>query len=311
MSTYSTASRRSFRITPAVTVMLLLGAALATWIVTVVRMRGMDAGPGTDLGGFGWYVGIWVTMMAAMMFPSAAPMVLLFHRVSSEREKRGQNFVPTWVFALSYLAVWTTYGLAAYGLYRLIVHFDFGFLDWDRGGRYVAGGAVATAGIYELTPLKSVCLRHCRSPFHFVMGHWRDGRFGAIRMGVEHGAYCVGCCWGLMVVLFALGVMSLTWMAVVAALILAQKVLPRGEQLTKVFAVAFVAVGIWVASAPGSVPGLTQPNSDAADRARMRMHMSPGSEMKPGTQMEKPAMQSGGGAPTDSPMKPTRMKPKP
>ena len=108
------------------------------------------------------------------------------------------------------------YGLAAYGLYRLVVHVGGSFFDWDRGGRWVAGAAIAAAGIYELTPLKSVCLRHCRSPMHYVLGHWRQGRVGAVRMGAEHGAYCVGCCWGLMIVLFALGVMSLTWMAVVA-----------------------------------------------------------------------------------------------
>jgi predicted metal-binding membrane protein len=225
-------------------------------------MRGMDAGPGTDLGGLGWYLGIWVTMMAAMMLPSVAPMVLLFHRVSIERAKRSEPFVRTWMFALSYLAVWATYGLGAYALYRLAIHFDLGFLDWDRGGRYVAGGAIAAAGLYELTPLKSVCLRHCRTPLHFVMHAWREGVPGALRMGAVHGAYCVGCCWGLMVVLFALGVMSLTWMAVVAGLIFVQKVMPRGEQLTRVFAVAFVVAGVWVASSPGSVPGLTQPSSN-------------------------------------------------
>ena len=287
MSTYTAERRPLFRITPVTIVVLLLVAALVTWIVTIQRMDGMDAGPGTDLGGLGWYVGVWVTMMAAMMFPSAAPMVFLFHRVSSERAKRGQPIVPTWVFALSYLAVWTGYGLLAYGLYRLVVHFDFGFLAWDRGGRYVAGGAIVAAGLYELTPLKSVCLRHCRSPLHFVFGPWRNGFLGSLRMGVEHGGYCVGCCWGLMVVLFALGVMSLTWMAVVAGLIAAQKVLPKGEYLTRVFAVAFVAVGIWVAAAPGSVPGLTVPNSNAADQARMRMmHMTPTKGMKSGGKMQ-------------------------
>lgn len=292
MSAYSEPRRPLSRPSGLTIVLLLLGAALVTWIVTVDRMRGMDAGPGTDLGGLGWYMGIWVTMMAAMMVPSAAPMVLIFHRVSSERAKRGQSFVSVWSFALSYLAVWTLYGLLAYGLYRLVVHLDFGFLAWDSGGRYVAGCAIAAAGLYELTPLKSVCLRHCRGPLHFVMGHWRPGRLGALRMGFEHGAYCVGCCWGLMIVLFALGIMSLTWMAVVAALILAQKVLPFGERLTRVFAVAFLAAGIWVAAAPGSVPGLTLPNSDAADRARMRMMgqmpgggMMPAGQMQPGAQM--------------------------
>ncbi len=87
------------------------------------------------------------------------------------------------------------YGLAAYGLYRLVVHVGGSFFDWDRGGRWVAGAAIAAAGLYELTPLKSVCLRHCRSPLHYVLGGWRSGRVGAVRMGVEHGAYCVGCCW--------------------------------------------------------------------------------------------------------------------
>jgi predicted metal-binding membrane protein len=276
MSTFPAAGPRSFRVTSATVAALVLAAALGTWIVTVERMHGMDAGPGTDLGGLGWYMGIWVTMMAAMMFPSAAPMVFLFHRISSERARRGQPFVPTWVFALSYLAVWAAYGLAAYGLYRLVVHFDFGFLDWDRGGRYLAGGAIAAAGLYELTPLKSVCLRHCRGPLHFLLHGWRSGVAGAVRMGTTHGAYCVGCCWGLMVVLFALGVMSLTWMAVVAGLIFAQKLLPKGKYLTRVFAVAFSAAGIWVAAAPGTVPGLTLPDSDAADQARMRMmHMKP------------------------------------
>jgi predicted metal-binding membrane protein len=261
---------------------LLLGAALVTWIVTVERMRGMDAGPGTDLGALGWYLGVWVTMMAAMMLPSVAPMAIIFGRVSRERARRGQAFVPMWIFLAGYLAVWTAYGLAAFGLYRSIRAADLGFLDWNRQGPLVAGGALALAGVYQLTPLKRMCLRHCRSPLHFVMHGWREGRPGALRMGAVHGAYCVGCCWGLMLILFTLGVMSLVWMAVVAALIFAEKVLPFGERLSHVFAVAFVAFGIWVAAAPGSVPGLTQPNSPGADRARMRMHMQPA--MQPGMQ---------------------------
>src|SRR6266581_9607602 len=136
-------------------------------------------------------------MMAAMMLPSVAPMVLLFDKVSEERARRGRAAVSTWIFVASYFAVWIAYGLAAYGLYRGIKSLDLGFLDWDRGGPYVVGGLVFSAGIYELTPLKNVCLRHCRSPLHFVLGGWRDGVRGAIRMGVEHGAYCVGCCLGL------------------------------------------------------------------------------------------------------------------
>jgi predicted metal-binding membrane protein len=267
---------------------LVLGAALVTWILIVLRMRGTDAGPGTDLGGLGWYLGVWVTMMAAMMLPSVAPMVLLFDKVSAERARRGRAVVPTCIFASSYFAVWTLYGLAAYGVYRGVRSLHLEFLDWDRGGPYVVGALLLLAGAYELTPLKTVCLRHCRSPMHFVLGGWRNGIGGALRMGSEHGAYCVGCCWGLMVVLFGLGVMSIAWMAVVAALIFMQKTLPYGDRLTRVFAVAFVAAGVWIAIAPGSVPGLTQPDSPAADQARMRMmHVQP-SMQQPGTEKKSP-----------------------
>jgi len=213
---------------------VLLGAALAAWAVAVVRMRGMDAGPGTDLGGLGWYLGVWVTMMAAMMLPSAAPMVLLFASVARERTPR----VSPLVFVFPYLAVWTAYGLAAYALARGVRALDLGL------GRQFVGAAIVAAGVYELTPLKTMCLRHCRRPAHFIVGGWRNGVGGALRMGAEHGAYCVGCCWGLMLVLFALGVMSVFWMAVVAGLIAAQKLLPFGERLVRPLAVALVAGGL-------------------------------------------------------------------
>ncbi len=239
---------------------LVLGAALATWIVTVERMRGMDAGPGTGLGGLGWFVGVWVTMMAAMMLPSAMPMVLIFAKVSRGRYEQGRAaFVPTWVFIAGYFAAWTAYGLLAYGIYRAVIAGGTGWLAWDRAGPYVAGGAVIAAGLYELTPLKEVCLRHCRGPMHFILHGWKKGRLGALRMGLEHGAFCVGCCWGLMVILFALGVMSLFWMAVIAGVIFAEKVFPYGFRLSRVFALAFVGLGIWIAASPGSVPGLTNP----------------------------------------------------
>lgn len=238
-----------------------LGVALVCWAVTVERMRGMDMGPGTALGSFPFFLGMWVTMMAAMMLPSVAPMALLFARVSGERRRRGRSFVPTWVFLCGYLAAWTAYGLLAYGVFRLIRAADLHLLAWHAQGPLVAGGAIAAAGIYQLTPLKRVCLRHCRSPMHYVLGGWREGHRGALRMGLEHGAYCVGCCWGLMLILFALGVMSITWMLIVAGLIFAEKVLPFGHRLTPYLAVSFVAAGIWVAAAPGTVPGLKQPTS--------------------------------------------------
>ena len=230
----------------------LLAAALVAWIVTVQRMRGMDAGPGTDLGTLGWYLGIWVTMMAAMMLPSAAPTVLLFARTRGD--------VQTWAFVVGYLLAWTGYGLVAYAIYRGIRAQAPSLLAWDEHGPWIAGGALALAGLYQLTPLKSACLRHCRSPLHFLL-RGRPGTLGALRMGIEHGGICVGCCFGLMLALFALGVMSLVWMAVVALAILIEKVLPGGEGFARLLAIVLVALGIWVALAPGSVPGLTEPGS--------------------------------------------------
>jgi predicted metal-binding membrane protein len=281
VTTYAAEQRA--RLNPISVTALLLGGALVAWIVTFERMDGMDGGPGTDLGGLGWYVGVWVTMMAAMMLPSVAPMVLSFARVSRHRAERGRAaFVPTWMFVAGYLLAWTGYGLVAYGVFRAITGIDSGFLAWDEAGPWVAGGAIALAGLYQLTPLKEVCLRHCRTPLHFLLHGWKEGRLGAIQMGLGHGAYCIGCCWGLMIVLFALGVMSLTWMAVVAAIIFAEKVLPFGFRLSRVFAVAFLALGIWIAAAPDSVPGLTQPDeAPAMQMDRMEMERGKRMEMEP------------------------------
>ena len=225
------------------TAAVLLAGSLAAWIVLLARMRGMDAGPGMDLGSLGWYLGVWVTMTAAMMLPSVAPTVVAYTQVS-RRARAGTTF-----FLAGYLAAWTAYGLVAYAIYRALQAAAPAFLRWDSGGRYLAAAAVAAAGLYELTPLKSLCLRHCRVPLHFVLGRWRPGRLGAARMGAEHGAYCVGCCFGLMLVLFVLGLMSLALMAVVAAVIFAEKVLPVGDRLPRAVAVACVAGGLWLAIA--------------------------------------------------------------
>ena len=179
------------------TTLALVAGALAAWAVTIDRMRGMDDGPGTDLGGLGWYLGVWVTMTAAMMLPTAAPAARHVARRASQ--------VPTLLFAAGYLAVWTVYGILAYAAYRFVGSLDIGLLAWDRSGPYVAGGVIVAAGLYELTPVKRVSLRRCRSA--------PPG--GAFRSGIAHGRDCVGCSGALMAVLFVLGVMSLLWMAVV------------------------------------------------------------------------------------------------
>jgi predicted metal-binding membrane protein len=250
----STFARRSFR---QGVVAALVGVSLVAWALVVARMRGMDDGPGTDLGSLGWYLGIWVTMMAAMMLPSATPMVLFFSKISEQSSRRPA--LATSLFVVGYLIAWSAYGLVAFAIFRLVRTLDPPFLAWDRAGTEIAGAAIVLAGIYQLTPFKRTCLSKCRTPLGFVMHHWRDGVSGAVRMGVVHGGWCIGCCWALMVLLFAVGVMSITWMILVAAIVFAEKVLPVGERLAHLIAVVLIAFGVWVATAPWSVPGLTQP----------------------------------------------------
>jgi predicted metal-binding membrane protein len=222
-------------------ILLVAGAAVA-WVVTVERMRGMDAGPGTNLGGLGWYLGIWVTMTAAMMLPSAVPTAGHVARLARRNT--------TVLFVAAYLAVWSGYGLAAYGLHRLLSSINTGWLAWDERGPWVAGAVIVAAGIYEVTPLKRWSLRRCPSARHPE---------SPLRSGLAHGLDCVTCSGALMAVLFVLGVMSLFWTALVAVVIFAEKVLPHGARLAAPLAVALVALGVWVGVSPASVPELTQP----------------------------------------------------
>jgi predicted metal-binding membrane protein len=255
----ATAPPRAERRYATAVVIGVLAVAFVAWGVTYARMDGMEEGPGTALGALPWDRGVWVTMMAAMLLPAVAPVALLVARANARKLGRRAGVTNTSLFLASYVLVWTGYGLAAYAAYRLIAAVEDGRLAWTSAGPYVAGAAVAAAGLYQLTPLKQVCLRHCRSPLHLLFTGWRDGPAGAVRMGVAHAAYCVGCCAGLMVVLFAVGVMSLLWMTVVAAVIFAEKVVPHGESVARAVALALVALGLWIAIAPGSVPGLTDP----------------------------------------------------
>jgi predicted metal-binding membrane protein len=252
--------------------LLLVLAALA-WAITSDQMSGMDAGPGTDPGTLGFFIGVWVVMMAAMMFPSIAPMVLMFARIQEGRRDRGQDAPAgaTSLFVGGYLVSWTAAGLIAYGVFELGRAAFGDTFAWDGAGPYLAGGVIVAAAIYQLTPLKDVCLRNCRSPFAFLMMHSRPGRLGALRMGFEHGGYCVGCCWMLMAALFALGVMSLGWMAFIAALIAIEKLLPWKALANRGIAVLLLALGIAVAFSADNVPGLTTPDSSQAMNAMKSM----------------------------------------
>jgi predicted metal-binding membrane protein len=248
-------------------VFLLLALAGVAWWSTADRMAGMDAGPGTALGALGWFLGVWVVMMAAMMFPALAPTVALYTTMT-----RRHGLSRPLLFTAAYLAVWGAAGLLAYGLFELGDRLFGSALAWDSGGRWLAGGVLLLAALYELTPLKDVCLTKCRSPVGFLLGSWRDGRAGAIEMGSRHAWWCLGCCWALMAALFALGVMSLVWMAFVAALIALEKTLPWHRLVTFGTAAILVALAIAVVTVPHSVPGLVVPGSHSAMSAMNAMN---------------------------------------
>jgi predicted metal-binding membrane protein len=199
-----------------------LAIALASWVVAVRQMDGMDMGVATELGSFVLFVAVWVPMMAAMMLPGAAPAVSRSIRIDGRA-------LAAPLFAGSYLAVWTAVGLVVYALYQ-------------PHGTFVAGALTVAAGVYELTPLKRNCRRRCRE---------------RVRSGFAFGIYCVGSSLGLMVMLLALGAMSITWMAVVAALVVVQKLVPPRVFIDEPLAMSIIAVGILVVVAPSSIPGLT------------------------------------------------------
>jgi predicted metal-binding membrane protein len=240
---------------------LLLALAVGSWALTDERMAGMDGGPGTELGGLGWFIGVWLVMMAAMMFPSLAPMVVAHAGIERASLGRVATAVRTTAFVAGYLLAWTAAGLAGYLLIEAIRSLALGVLDWDSGGQYVAGGVILAAAAYQLTPLKDSCLRRCREPREFLAAHRHSGRGGALRTGFDHGAFCIGCCWALMATLFALGVMSLTWMALIAALIAAEKLLPSPPAVRRGVAALLAVLALAVAFAPEQVPGLTIPGS--------------------------------------------------
>ena len=188
-----------------------------------------------DLGYAGIMVSMWWVMMIAMMVPSAAPVILLYAAVARrQREKGSDVLLPTGVFAGGYVAVWGFFSVVA-----AVLQWGFeavGMLSpmmMNSTSLLFAAAILVAAGLYQLTPAKQACLRHCRGPIQFLMGRWRPGRWGAFWMGAEHGAYCVGCCWALMALLFFGGVMNLYWVAGLAVIVLLEKTIPAGDILGK------------------------------------------------------------------------------
>ncbi len=237
---------------------VLIGAGTGMSTIAMTTWQFPPPRPATMMTGE-WDASYWLTMlvmwwvmMIAMMVPSAAPMILLYARVFRHGQARGQisdSLVPTGTFALGYLACWLGFSALAtvlqFALERAaLVH---GMWMWSTS-RWLTAALLVAAGLFQLTPLKAACLQHCRSPAAFLSQHWRSGRWGAFRLGLVHGTYCLGCCWALMLLLFAAGIMNLVWIAGLAILVLIEKVAPFGTALTRATAAILIAAGIYVAA---------------------------------------------------------------
>lgn len=236
---------------------VLLGAgtgmstiAMTTWQFPPPHPATMPAG---DWNAAYWLVMLlmWWVMMVAMMVPSAAPMILLYARVVRHGQARGQipgTLAPTAFFAAGYLACWLGFSALATALQFALERFGLvhGMWMWSTS-RWLTAGLLILAGLFQLTPLKTACLDHCRAPAAFLSHHFHPGRLAAFRLGVVHGAYCLGCCWALMLLLFAAGIMNLVWIAGLAILVLVEKLAPFGARLATPTAVLLVGTGVYAA----------------------------------------------------------------
>ena len=261
---------------------LLLTLAAVAWAVLVWRSAGADRmtmasstmGMRAPL-----FSAFWAIMMVAMMLPTAAPMILTFHKVRAGEQQRGDAFTLTWVFVVAYILMWALAGVAAYaGALASEAIAARAALSPATAAR-IGGVVLVAAGIYQLTPLKDFCLSKCRTPITFITTSWRDGAAGALRMGLLHGAYCLGCCWFLFVILFPLGIMNVGAMAAVTLIIFAEKMLPWPRLAPRAAAFALVVYGALVVASPQLLPTF-QEDGGAAMPAEMRMKIpSLGSEV--------------------------------
>jgi predicted metal-binding membrane protein len=242
--------------TPILAAAAALTATVAVgWVVLAQRMSGMDMGPGGDPGTFGWFAITWSVMTVAMMLPAAAPAV-----VRLVQARPAERTTATGLFLAGYVGVWLLAGLAGFAAIVGVRDIHIGALGWSSAGRYVAGGAIVAAGLYQLTAVKARWLARCASPQEALR---RPGARGALIAGAEHGMSCVACCWALMAALYALGIMSLAWMALLTVAIAAERIAPRPTVALRLVAVLFVILGIAVAASPGNVPALTIPTNTA------------------------------------------------
>lgn len=244
----------------------LLAIATAAWVALVLpsfaadaAMPGMDAEVTDASGPIGsqalgallaaaMFVGAWLVMMTAMMLPSAAPMVLLYRATATGSSIR--KAAHTGVFVAGYLLAWGVFGLTVYLIQEALAVVAREQPALGSAWPFVVAGVLAGAGVYQFSPLKYVCLRQCRSPVSFLMTRWRPGVGGGFRLGLHHGSYCVGCCWGLMAVLAAAGAMGLAWVALIALVIFAEKLLPQGESAARIVGTVLIGLSLVILLRP-------------------------------------------------------------
>jgi predicted metal-binding membrane protein len=235
---------------------LLLAIAAASWALLLWQQSSTGMAMNTPTMGLRapLFLAVWIVMMVAMMFPTAAPMILTFHKVQAGKQTRHEAFVSTWMFVAAYMLVWSLSGVLAYagavGAEAVAAHAK---LSGPAAAR-IGGVLLVIAGAYQLSPLKNVCLAKCRTPVTFILTSWHDGKVGALRMGLMHGLFCLGCCWLLFLVLFPLGIMNVAAMAVVTLLVFAEKALAGGERIAKWAGVALMLYGLVVLFLPQALP---------------------------------------------------------
>lgn len=238
----------------------IVTACLLAWIICLVVMAEMDEGPGTPLHDLPTFLIGWIVMLTAMMLPSEISYIRVFAaQVGRSPAARGDRALVVACFIAGYAVAWTGYGLLAFILDAAVRESAADLISWYGAGPVLAGATLVLAGLYQVSALKQSCLSHCRSPHSFLARHWRSGHLGALRMGSLHGLVCVGCCWALMAVMFAVGAMSLIWMGILALIMFAEKVLPFGRRLTLPITAFLWIMGAWIALSPDTAPLLKDP----------------------------------------------------
>lgn len=241
---YQTPSRQALPLVSRHKVMIVvgvLGVSALAWLISLQQSNNhSESMVNHPLVGALNFVGMWTVMMAAMMLPSFLPAVLLFSTIAQSRKEFGYQPASSSALVVGYLGIWAVMGI---GLAFVYIYGNPMVMAWSQP---IIAGALIVAGVYQLTRWKTLCLGHCRSPMHFFMNHWRDGGTGAVRMGIDGGLYCVGCCWGLMLAQIAVGLMNPAYMGIIALFIFVEKIIPRGELLARIIGAGFLLVGIAV-----------------------------------------------------------------